>query len=185
LKGERWVRKGGEGGREHGNLLKAMKRVSWIFNLRLKFKSDKGDWIMKTQNFLWVGIGTVLVFTLIIILGYGKESNAAEKCTIVNIRSHAGVEPEVLKITKGDCVVWINWTRGEDVKVIFKEGKKCADITKAPVGFKLDSSGCYVTDFLAFGQTSSLMFPVAGSLDYEVEFQRKVGKAVKGSIQVK
>lgn len=140
---------------------------------------------MKTKKFLWVGIGTVLVFTLIIILGYEKKSNAAEKCAIVSIRSPAGVEPEVLKITKGDCVVWINWTRGEEVKVIFREGKKCAETTKAPVGFKKDFSGCYVTDFLAFGQTSSLMFPVEGSFDYEVEFQRKIGKAVKGSIQVK
>jgi plastocyanin len=140
---------------------------------------------MRTKKFLWVGIGTVLVFTLIIILGYEKKSNAAEKCTIVSIRSPAGVEPEVLKITKGDCVVWINWTRGEDVKVIFREGKKCAEATKAPVGFKKDFSGCYVTDFLAFGQTSSLMFPVEGSFDYEVEFQRKIGKTVKGSIQVK
>jgi hypothetical protein len=140
---------------------------------------------MKAKKLLLIGIGAALIFSLIIILVYQDKSNAAEKCSIVNIRSYAGVEPEVLKVTKGDCVVWINWTRGEDVKVIFKEGKKCADITKAPVGFKLDSSGCYVTDFLAFGQTSSLMFPVAGSFDYEVEFQRKVGKAVKGSIQVK
>jgi len=140
---------------------------------------------MKTNKFLLIGIGAAFIFTLVIFLGYPETSNAAEKCAIVDIRSHAGIEPEVLKVTKGDCVVWINWTRGEDVKVIFKEGKKCADNTKASVGFKMDSSSCYVTDYLAFGQTSSLMFPVEGTFNYVVEFQREKGKTVRGSIQVK
>jgi plastocyanin len=136
------------------------------------------------KRIILIGIGAVLIFALL-IAGYQGKSDAAEKCSIVQIRSQAGIDPPVLKISKGECVVWINWTKGEDVKVIFKEGKKCADQTKAPTGFKLDSSGCYVTDFLEFGKTSSLMFPTEGTFDYEVEFQKGRGKTVRGSIQVK
>ena len=110
----------------------------------------------------------------------------------VYIRSHAGIEPETLNVAKGDCVVWINWTRGEDVRVIFKEGKKCADMTKAPVKFKPDFSGCYLTDYLNFGETSSLVFVEPGKFDYEVEFGRvsgdsteQAGPSSTGSIVVK
>jgi hypothetical protein len=78
------------------------------------------------------------------------------------------------------------------VRVIFKEGKKCADMTKAPVKFKPDFSGCYLTDYLNFGETSSLLFVEAGRFDYEVEFGRAAGglygpgrTIISGSIVVK
>jgi hypothetical protein len=142
----------------------------------------------------WASIGTraVLIFTMLVILGNPGIAGAQEKCLPVYIRSHAGIEPETLNVAKGDCVVWINWTRGEDVRVIFREGKKCSDMTKAPVRFKQDFSGCYLTDYLNFGETSSLVFVEAGKFDYEVEFGRGPGglygpgrAIISGSISVK
>jgi len=47
------------------------------------------------------------------------------------------------------------------------------------VRFKPDFSGCYLTDYLGFGETSSLVFVEAGNFDYEVEFW-KVGGGLYG-----
>ena len=68
-------------------------------------------------------------------------------------------------------MVWINWTRAEDIKITFKEGKRCQDMTKSPVGFRMDWNSCYITDYLDFGRTSSLLFDQAGTFKYEVEFK--------------
>jgi len=146
---------------------------------------------MKTNKLL-IGIGAASIFTLVILLGNPVTIGAAEKCAIVTIQSHEGISPETLRIKKGDCVVWINWTRGEDVKVIFKEGKRCQDMTKSPVGFKMDWNSCYVTDYLDFGRTSSMLFEQAGTFKYEVEFKptssplgaARIGLARSGTIVV-
>jgi hypothetical protein len=155
-------------------------------------KLSKEGSTMDMKKWASIGIWAGLIFTMVVILGNPGIAGAQEKCLPVYIRSHAGIEPETLNVTKGDCVVWINWTRGEDVRVIFREGKKCADMTKAPVRFKQDFSGCYLTDYLNFGETSSLVFAEAGKFDYEVEFGRAPGglygpgrAIISGSISVK
>ena len=54
----------------------------------------------------------------------------------------------------------------------FKEGKTCQDVTQAPMGFKLDPKfGCYVTDYVRRGETTSLMFIEAWSHAYDVKVQ--------------
>ena len=146
---------------------------------------------MKTNKLL-IRIGAASIFTLVVFLGNSLTIGAAEKCAVVTIQSHEGISPETLRIKKGDCVVWINWTRAEDVKIIFKEGKKCQDMTKSPVGFKMDWNSCYITDYLDFGRTSSLLFDQAGTFKYEVEFKptsspsgaARIGLARSGTIVV-
>ena len=133
---------------------------------------------MKTNKLL-IGIGTASIFTLVIFLGNPVIIGAVEKCDIVTIQSRAGISPETLHIKKGDCVVWINRTLGEDVKINFKEGKKCQDMTKSAVGFKMDWNSCYVTDYLDFGRTSSLLFDHAGTFRYEVEFKSRTGEGTR------
>lgn len=124
----------------------------------------------KNKLFLIV-TGAVFILTMVMFIGNPVTIGAAEQCAIVTIQSHEGISPETLHIKKGDCVVWMNWTHGEDLKVVFKEGKRCQDMTKSPVGFKMDWRGCYVTDYLDFGTTSSLVFDQAGTFKYEVEFR--------------
>ena len=141
---------------------------------------------MKRIKFLSIVTGVVLILAMIVFVTNVDRSQAAEKCEIVQILPNA-IQPEHLFIHKGDCVVWMNWSRGEDVKVIFREGKKCADISKAPSKFEMDAKGCYVTGYLPFGATSSLLFverSEQGRLDYEVEFPRSE-KIVRGSIIIK
>lgn len=55
---------------------------------------------------------------------------------------------------------------------------------KAATGFKMDFSGCYLTDFLPLGGTSSLRFTEEGSYDYEIEAKGATYRS-KGLIVVK
>ena len=126
---------------------------------------------MKKKGIGIFGIVVVLGLMGGIVLATAESIGAQERCFPIYIRSHAGIEPDTLNVNKGDCVVWINWARGEDAQVIFREGKKCSDMTKAPIRFKPDFSGCYLTDFLGFGETASLVFAETGRFDYEVEFK--------------
>lgn len=81
------------------------------------------------------------------------------------------------------CVVWINWARTTEVEVNFREGKRCSDATKTPVGFRMDAMNCYVTDRIRLGGTASLMFTGDGTFDYEVE--TPFATPAKGRIIVK
>ena len=125
---------------------------------------------MNRIRLLLIATGAAFILTMVIFLGNPMAIGAAQKCAIVHISSHEGIDRETLTISRGDCVVWINMTHGEGVKITFREGKKCADMTKSPVGFKPDWSGCYLTDYLDFGKTSSLIFVEAGTFKYEVQF---------------
>jgi plastocyanin len=149
-------------------------------SIRIKQIEERRNSRMKGNKLLLTMAGAVFIFTTAIFIGSPSIIEAAEKCAVVTIQSQEGISPDTLKIKKGDCVVWLNWTHGEDLKIIFKEGKRCQDNTKAPVGFKM-WKGCYVTDYLDYGRTSSLVFDQAGTFKYEVEF--KPGTEFKAGIQ--
>jgi hypothetical protein len=63
----------------------------------------------------------------------------------------------------------MDWVPKGEITVRFEEGKTCEELTTSPVKFKLDKKyGCYVTDFLKMGETSSLTFMQAGDYSYKV-----------------
>jgi len=137
----------------------------------------------KTRVLITVA-GIAFILTMMILIGNPPTTGAAEKCDIVTIRGRDNIEPVMLTVTRGDCVVWMNWTREQDVLLSFKEGEKCVRATKTPVGFKMDvPTGCYLAGWLSYGQTSSLVFTEAGTYEYEVHF--KVGGSNRGTIIVK
>ena len=139
---------------------------------------------MNKKKVLLMATGTVFVLTMVIFLGDPIVIGAAEKCDIVTIRGRDNIEPNMLTVKKGDCVVWLNWTRDQDVLLSFKEGEKCVRATKAQVGFKMDvPSGCYLAGWMSYGQTSSLIFAEPGTYKYEVQF--KVGGKNTGTVVVK
>jgi len=111
-----------------------------------------------------------------------------EKLKVVRISGNSGeqgtlkIEPANLDITAGDCVVWVNWSKGPEVMVVFQEGKVCHDVTRAPGGFSINASNCYVTNFIPYGGTSSLSFKEKGTFKYEV--MTAAGKAVKCQLTV-
>lgn len=139
---------------------------------------------MNKIKVLLIVIGAAFILTTVLSLGDLRTIGAAESCKIVTIRGRDNIEPNMLTVTKGDCVVWMNWTRDQDVLLSFKEGEKCIRATKAPVGFKMDvPKGCYIAGWVGYGDTVSLVFTQPGTYSYDVEF--KVGGKNKGTIVVK
>ncbi len=136
------------------------------------------------RKLLLMVTGAAFILTTAIYLGGPSIIGAAEICKIVTIRGRDNIEPNMLTVRKGDCVVWMNWTRDQGVLLSFKEGEKCVRATKSPVGFKMDvPSGCYLGGWLSYGQTASLLFAEPGTYNYEVQF--KVGEKNTGAIVVK
>ena len=127
---------------------------------------------MNRKKSLLVLAGIIFISTaLILILGQGT-SNAQEECRMIKISGQPGgqvalkLEPDKVLVKKGTCVIWVNFARTDEVRVEFREGKVCEDATRAPVGFSLDAKNCYVTNFIPFGATSSLLFNVPGEFKY-------------------
>ena len=144
----------------------------------------KGEYTMDKTKLLLIVTGVAFILTMAIWPGNPVTTGAAEKCDIVTIRGRDNIEPNMLTVKKGDCVVWMNWARDQDVLLSFKEGEKCVRATKAPVGFKMDvPSGCYIGEWLSYGQTASLVFAEPGAYKYEVQF--KMGGKNTGTIVVK
>lgn len=139
---------------------------------------------MNKTRLLLTAAGVTVILAVVIFIGNPATIGAAEKCDIVTIRGRDNIEPVTLTVKKGDCVVWMNWTRDQDALLSFKEGEKCVRATKTPVGFKMDvPSGCYIASWLSYGQTASLVFTEVGTYKYEIQF--KVGGKNSGTIIVK
>jgi hypothetical protein len=144
----------------------------------------KGGYTMNKIKLLLIVMGAGFVLAMVIFLGNPAIIGAAEQCKIVTILGRDNISPNMLTVAKGDCVVWMNWTRDQDVMLSFKEGEKCVRATKAPGGFKMDiPTGCYIGGWLSYGQTASLVFAEPGTYSYEVQF--KVGGKNSGTIIVK
>jgi plastocyanin len=129
---------------------------------------------MKRNKLLLTAAGAILI-TMTIFVGNSLAFETAKQCAIAFIKSHEGISPETLHIKKGDCVAWINRTHIEDIKIIFKEGKRCQNMMGSAVGFKKDWKDSCVTDYLSPGRASSLLFDQAGTFNYEVEFRSGSG----------
>jgi plastocyanin len=150
------------------------------------------------------GIGIMVILIMAIFLFSPQLTNAVEECRIVKLSGHGlvrpqmyvRIEPNTLVISKGTCVVWVNFVAADEVTVSFKEGNKClsavspvkkaktpaeAEIYKA---WKLDKvKDCFVTSFVTEGQTSSLVFSQPGTYNYEVQVAGK-GQPATGQIVV-
>lgn len=119
-----------------------------------------------------------------IVAIHGK-SLAGSVNTPATTQTEVTVEPMSLRVPLGSCVVWVNWANRPEVSISFKEGKACQSAAEAYVGFKLTpKTGCFVTDYLQMGQTSSLMFMHVGTYKYELNVQGKVGPVATGEIVV-
>ena len=144
---------------------------------------------MKKKGLLIV-MGYIFVFAMIIFLS-NPGTLSAQECRFIKIIGGDTelpflmmLEPETIVVSKGDCVVWFNRFTAETLKVTFKEGKKCADVTQAPMGFSLNAQGCYVTNWMPFGGTSSLRFMEKGTYEYTVEAKNRGDAKAKGKIIV-
>jgi hypothetical protein len=94
------------------------------------------------------------------------------------------LDPATLQINKNAIVVWLSGVQGEDIQVVFMEGKTCKDVSAKPKEFNMNSMGCYVSSFISYAGTSSLQFVESGTYHYYVATATGNIKA-KGSIIVR
>ena len=135
---------------------------------------------------------TIAAFILITPKNILAEELEEGKCFMVSISGKGPVEranvvdvkPQYLTVPPGSCVVFVNWVRVDEIMVSFKEGKTCADVTQAPSGFSFDDEGCYVTDYLPMGKTSSLRFMEPGVYRYDIKWKGTLAPVAEGQITV-
>jgi hypothetical protein len=134
-------------------------------------------------------IAVVVSFVVVMMIGLlSLEIVSAQECRIIKIHGRTDlstvlIEPNTIYATKGDCVVWFNRV-AKEIMVKFDEGKRCADVTQAPMGFSLNAQSCYVTSWLPFAGTSSLRFMEKGTYNYVVEAKGQKNVEAKGQIIV-
>ena len=125
---------------------------------------------------LLMTVALILGFAMVIVL-VGHEIVSAGECRIIRSQKEKGgagtvvsPEPATLRISKGTCVIWINWVPGE-ISINFQEdGKTCANATDAPIGFRMNEpKNCYLTELISTGATSSLRFNEPGTFNYVVQ----------------
>ncbi len=139
---------------------------------------------MKKRNLLFVLVGAAFLFTSIFIMQNPMPANAEERCNIITMFGRNNLSSEKITISKGDCVLWMNWTRDDEVTLSFDDGAGCIKAVKSPKGWALDNtSGCFIAQSLMYGSTVSLVFTEAGT--YEYDFIFKVGGKTDGVVIVK
>lgn len=148
---------------------------------------------MNKKRNLTTGICAILLLAVSFIFIMQGIADAEKIChledlKVVRISGDSGekgcldVTPKAMDITAGSCVVWVNWSKGPEIMVIFKEGKVCYDVSRPTSGFKLSEQNCYVTNYIPYGGTSSLTFKDEGTFKYEVVTES--GQAVKCQLTV-
>ena len=82
---------------------------------------------MNSKKLLLVTAACVLAATLVLI---SEEVAQAGECRLIRVwgRAEPIIEPPVLAVSKGTCVIWLNNAKAE-VKVVFDEGKRCQDVS--------------------------------------------------------
>ena len=136
----------------------------------------------------WVSM--VLLFCVALL--FTNSGLASEECRVVNITSGSGLawevarlQPNIVNIAKGGCVLWFNRTRMGDLKIRLRDEKNCENYIEALSGFALDpESGCYGADRLAAGKSASLEFNASGVYEYVVEYGTAPIRRLYGKVGV-
>jgi len=141
---------------------------------------------MKNKR-LFVVLGLTVLLGLTVFLT-GQGANAASEVRIIRVnadtidgKKELYIEPNTSWVPKDTVVIWVNQARTDEVKVVFEEGKSCADVTSSADGFSMDAA-CFVTSWVPSGGTSSLRFVEPGIFNYMVETSD--GVKAKGKIVV-
>jgi len=127
---------------------------------------------MKTRQAFFTVMIILVSFIAILVSPPPGES---QECRLVRIYGEGNqpgkihIEPEVTWIPAGTCIIWVNWSKADQIAIEFEEGKKCKEVTDAPAKFQINASNCYVTSWLPLGATSSLRFSQEGSYQYNVK----------------
>ena len=120
------------------------------------------------------------------ILFFNLPTVDAQECQVITIQDGENsitLHPGTVTISKGTCVIWVNWSTTTDVKIAFGQGKVCEDVVEASIDFKLDKDNCFISDLIiSKGGTASLVYGKEGSFDYAAKPNK--GEEVNGKIIV-
>lgn len=113
---------------------------------------------------------------LAIGLSVSTRPLAANDAAMIQISKSTGQNttlmpsPPDLVVKKNTMVIWLNAIPGEEIQVAFKDGKACRNAAYSPAsrGFSLNATSCFVTNFIPFSQTSSLLFKQTGTFAYSL-----------------
>ncbi|MBI5594300.1 MAG: hypothetical protein HY881_27950 [Deltaproteobacteria bacterium] len=123
----------------------------------------------------------ILSFFLLCFLSVFSYPEAkADQCFIVKIGEEIKADnlqiwlyPEKITVSRGNCIVWVNFTERYKVSITFQgSGQYCLRATETHSGFR-EFENCFFTDFLNRGQTVSLVFKEAGVFNYQLEIPTK------------
>lgn len=131
---------------------------------------------MSRQGFARTKSSILVLIGLIALAIPGTGFAEGEVCQVIRITQEKGgggkfiqINPEMAKVSKGTCVIWVNWVPESQIRVTFKESAKaCMRATDAPSGFK-EIENCYLSEYIPLGKTVSLHFKEAGTFKYQVE----------------
>ena len=137
-----------------------------------------------------MGKNLFIIFTVIAValgtLFFNQPAVNAEECQIITIHdgeNSVTIRPEAVTISKGTCVIWVNWSTKTDVNIMFEQGKVCKDVVEASMNFKLDKENCFISNvIITKGGTASLVYEKDGSFDYAAK--PKEGEKATGKIIV-
>ncbi len=124
---------------------------------------------MKKFQMVSILIIYAAISTLINFAGNPSRVGAEEKCNIVTIIRQNMINIPAITVSKGDCVVWINWSKQKEVTISFQPDAQCIIPTVPNDKFHLKkASGCFISEALNYGKTTSLVFAHPGTYNYKV-----------------
>lgn len=136
------------------------------------------------RSFIGIGI-SLAVFMLLSI--WGVEKVPAAECQLIKISNQVqaanttAVDPEVLYISKGDCVFWANMSK-DMIRVRFNGSIQCAI---NPVGFDCkEKDKSFVSGYFGTGESRSLEIVKAGTYQYEIQLKSEPSVKTTGTIIV-
>ena len=124
---------------------------------------------MKKIQMVSILIIYAVISTLINFAWNPSPVGAAEKCNIVSIVRQNMLNIPNITVSKGDCVVWINWSKQKEVIISFHPDEQCIIPTVPNDSFHPQKAdGCFISEALSYGKTTSLVFVNPGTYKYKV-----------------
>jgi outer membrane protein OmpA-like peptidoglycan-associated protein len=171
-----------------------LARITVFGVLRIPNNIQQKEMIMNIRKLSF--ITTTVLFLLVAALLFSASMvYAGGSCKIIKIRKDlAGggssliILPEKATVPVGTCTVWINFVKGSEMNVAFRENaKQCMLATEEQTGFQeielKTGESCYDSEGLTYGKTASLTWATPGIYKYTLEAPATTGINYAGNMQ--
>jgi hypothetical protein len=112
----------------------------------------------------------------------------AEECQLIQLSmekqgagSLVNIAPKSVTVPVGTCTVWVNFIKGSEVTVSFREkAKACMESTASQKEFGLfdikPGESCFLSQPIGLGSTTSLIWSTPGEYKYTIQYVSKIPK---------